>query len=210
MIAISQTVSDRILKYYQRHAHVIYPPFDESYWKNIKEELISQPPPNPYYLIVSRLEQYKKIDLAINVFKVFKDKKLIIVGTGSQEQALKKMAGNNIQFLKDLSDKELALYYAGAQALIMPQEEDFGYVALEAQYFDCPVIAYRKGGALETVIENKTGIFFKEQTELSLGQALESYEKMSYNLKQSLKDTFKSQVRQFSVENFEKQFIKNL
>ncbi len=117
-----------------------------------------------YFLIVSRLEPYKKIDLAVKVFNRLKDN-LIIVGEGSEENNLRRISGKNIIFLSKLTDQDLALLYSNAEALIMPQEEDFGLVSLEAQFFGCPMISYKKGGALETVTEGKTGIFSKEQSE---------------------------------------------
>src|SRR3989338_4631200 len=112
-----------------------------------------------YYLMVSRLESYKNVDLVVSLFKQL-NKKLIIIGTGSQENRLKSIASANITFFNRLSDQQLGQLYTHAQALIMPQEEDFGYPALEAQFFGCPVISYRKSGASESIIEDRTGIFF--------------------------------------------------
>ncbi len=171
IISISETVKKRCLKYYQRESEVIYPGFDTEYWKNIKDQIskIKETDQiskilknNKYFLVISRLEPYKKVDLVVKVFNKLKDV-LVIVGEGSQEKKLKKMAGKSVVFLSKLSDVELGSFYTNAQALIMPQEEDFGYVSLEAQFFGCPVIAYKRGGATETVIDGKTGIFFNRQ-----------------------------------------------
>lgn len=197
-IAISKNVSKRIKKFYKQDSSVIYPPFDIEYWNEIKlktKRQLSIVSPKGrstsgqsrqlFYLVVSRLEPYKKVDLAVAVFNKL-DNKLAIVGTGSQEKRLKENATDNILFLSNISDHQLASLYQKADALIMPQEEDFGYVALEAQFFGCPVIAFKRGGAAETVIEGKTGIFFDDQTENSLREAIEKFEKVRYTLR---KDT---------------------
>src|SRR3989339_970850 len=127
IISISQTVADRCLKYYDRKSEVVYPPFDIEYWKSVKRKTCNAKRLffNEYYLIVSRLEPYKKVDLVIVTFNKMKDKKLIIVGKGTQEQKLKAIAGENTRFIQDISDQELADLYLSATALIMPQEEDF-------------------------------------------------------------------------------------
>lgn len=212
IISISQTVADRTKKYYDRSSKVIFPPFDEEHWKNVGgkrldvrsnnniQHLTSNFQHGDYFLIVSRLETYKKVDIAIKVFNALPDKHLVIVGTGTQEGFLKNMARSNITFLRDIPDESLAYLYSNAKALIMPQEEDFGYVALEAQYFNCPVIAYGKGGVTETVIDGKTGLFFERQSEGSLLHALERYEGFEYNGK-------KSDLKKFSKERFEDQFL---
>ncbi len=204
IISISQTVADRCRKYYKRQSEVIYPPFDEKYWKKIslkfKTQNLKLKLKTPkYFLTVSRLERYKKIDLVIRLFNQL-DKNLIVVGEGSQEKKLRKIAYKNIRFYSKLTDEELAYLYNHAQALIMPQEEDFGYVALEANFFNCPVVAYKKGGVCETVVENKTGIFFDQQTESSLASALERLEKISYNVTQEI--DFKKFSKNEFVNNF--------
>ncbi len=192
IISISQTVADRCRRFYQRKSTVIYPPFDIDYWSKIKSQVPSSKfqtnskiqIPKKYYLVVSRLEPYKKIDLVVQSFNRLHSE-LIIVGEGTQEDKLKKMAGRNIMFLNRLTDEELAWLYQHAEALIMPQEEDFGYTAVEAQFFGCPVIAYRKGGAVETIVEGKTGIFFDIQNTGALEKALARFHTISYNLKES-------------------------
>lgn len=187
LISISQTVASRCRNYYHRYSDVIYPPFDEEYWNQIAIRAKVPNITSNYFLIVSRLEPYKSIDLVIRVFNKLKKNTLVIIGEGSQERSLKKISSGNIRFLKRLTDQELIGYYRHAQALIMPQEEDFGYTALEAQFFGCPVIAFRKGGAVETVIEGKTGIFFDRQDEISLRNAIERYHTISYNLSTNTK-----------------------
>ncbi len=215
MISISKTVADRCKKYYKRNSKVICPPFDEEYWEKIKlANRNSKFETNPnfqninsqkYYLLVSRLEPYKKIDLAVQSINRL-GMPLIIVGIGSEEKKLKQLANKNVQFIPYVTDEELGHLYSNAMALIMPQEEDFGYVSLEAQFFGCPVIAYDRGGAKETVVEGQTGLFFSGQSVPSLGEALERFEVMSYNLKASTKRYGSNQVERFSKKKFINQF----
>lgn len=200
MISISQAVADRCQKYYKRKSEVIYPPFDEKYWGRIKSKIKDEKSKlqiknQKFYLVVSRLEPYKKVDLVIQLFNKL-DKNLIIVGQGSQEKKLRRIADKNIRFYNRLTDEELGCLYSRAQALIMPQEEDFGYVALEAQFFNCPVVAYKKGGAEETVAHKKPNVFFEKQEKKSLLSALERLEKISYNVTQEI------DFKKFSKEEF--------
>ncbi len=200
---ISNLVQNRVKKYYKRDSVVIYPPFDLNYWIKIKSS-IDRTPKNSsqnYYLVVSRLEPYKRINLVIDTFNKI-DEKLIIVGIGSQYKKLKKIAGKNIEFKKNISDIELATLYENANALIMPQVEEFGMVSLEAQFFGCPVISYKKSGTAETIIENKTGLFFDQQTTTSLGSAIVRYKSLSYNLKKSTLENNLNNIKRFDKEKF--------
>src|SRR3989344_1876293 len=200
---ISNLVQKRVKKYYKRDSEVIYPPFDLSYWIKIKSEInkTQKNTDQNYYLVVSRLEPYKRINLVIDTFNKI-EKKLIIVGTGSQYKKLKKMAGKNIEFKKNILDIELASLYENANALIMPQIEEFGMTSLEAQFFGCPVISYKKSGASETIIENKTGLFFDQQTTTSLGSAIVRYKSLSYNLKKSILENNLNNIKRFDKEKF--------
>lgn len=216
VISISETVKLRCKKYYKRDSEVIYPPFDGEYWKgiqnlkfkirndNFKFKIING---KKYFLVVSRLEPYKRIDLVVEVFKKRMDLNLIIVGDGTEKNNLKKQAGKNIYFLEKISDEELGLLYSKAEALIMSQEEDFGYAALEAQFFSCPVIAFGKGGAKETIMEGITGIFFDEQSVNSIAGTLERFEKIAYNLKADTKKFGVNQVKKFDRHEFEERFV---
>jgi len=209
IVSISKTVANRCQKYYSRESEVIYPPFDIDYWLDIKSKMKDQRSKlqiknQKYFLVVSRLESYKKVDLVIQSINR-SNNNLIIVGEGSQEKKLKQMANKNIQFFSKLKDEELGYLYSQAQALIMPQEEDFGYVSLEAQFFGCPVIAYGKGGTTETVIHEKNGLFFDEQSERSLLSALERFDKISYNLRKEIKENQRKYFQRFD----KKEFIKN-
>lgn len=195
IIAISSVVKKRIKKYYQREATIIYPPVDVAFFKNE----ISQK--EDFYLIVSRLEAYKKVDLAIQAFNRL-GLPLFIIGKGSEEEKLKKMAKSNIKFLGQLTDTKLKDYYKRSKALIMPQEEDFGIVAIEAQAAGTPVIAFQKGGAIDTVIEGKTGVFFSQQKVESLIKAIRKFKRTKFKKE----DLFKNALK-FSKEKFKKEIL---
>jgi len=173
-LAISQEVQKRIKKYYHRQSFVCYPPVDtENFYPAEKNQK------GDYFLIVSRLVPYKKIDLAIQAFNQLKEP-LKIIGEGSEKNRLKEMAKGNIEFLGKLTDQELLSYYQNCRALIFPQQEDFGLVPLEAQACGKPVIAFAGGGALETVIEGKTGTFFRPQRVTALVKKIKSFKDKDY------------------------------
>lgn len=197
MIAISKEVAKRIKKYYEREADVIYPPVEVNKFSKFSKMIQGK-----YYLVVNRLIPYKKVDLVIEVFNRLKWP-LVIVGTGSEERKLKKVAHRNVKFIGFVSEDELAKYYRSAKALIMPQEEDFGIVSIEAQAAGVPVIAYKKGGALDTVIENSTGLYFDKQTPESLINALKKFDKKVFD---SQKLT--TNAARFSKERFQEEFAK--
>lgn len=163
-IANSYFIADKIKKYYDRESTVIHPSV------KIDDFCISDKIGN-YYLIVSRLRPYKKVDLAIRAFNNLKIP-LKIIGSGSEYRRLKKMAKSNIEFLGELSDSDRNQYLGHCRAFIYPQVEDFGITALEAMASGRPVIAYRSGGALETVVEGKSGTFFEDQTWESLAHKI--------------------------------------
>ncbi len=164
-LAISNNVARRIKKYYHRDSKVIYPAINIGKWE------ASDLPSQDYYLLVSRLVYYKRIDIAVEAFNQLQ-KPLKIIGVGPDFKRLKKMANSNISFLGQLTDKELLGYYQRCLAVIFPQDEDFGLVPLEAQACGRPVIALRVGGALETVVERKTGVFFYPQTVKALEEVV--------------------------------------
>ncbi|MFA9288797.1 MAG: glycosyltransferase [Weeksellaceae bacterium] len=201
LLTLSDAVAKRCVTYYQREATVIYPPFDVDYWQNLSPKPVTKLPKD-YYLVVSRLEPYKKIVLAIEAINAMPDKHLVIVGKGRLEKNLKSIAGDRVHFYQDLSDAELAYIYTQAKALIMPQEEDFGYVSLEAQTFACPVVAYAQGGAAETVIEGQSGVLFPEQSLSALQAGLARLPSLSYNVGEVRKS-----VARFSPEHFRKTLL---
>ncbi len=196
-LAISEEVKKRIAKYYNRKSSVIYPPVDPHFFT-------SKPVPKnkrKYYLVVSRLVPYKRVDLVIKAFNKLK-RKLIIVGEGSELGHLQKIANLNITFTGPVSDKRLREYYTGAKAVIFPQEEDFGLVPLEAQASGTPVIAYKKGGALETVVEGKTGLFFSKQTTDSLELAVKHFDKINFNYSDCINN-----AKRFTKKEFKQNLI---
>lgn len=163
-VANSQYVRTRIQRHYRREAEVIFPPVDTSRFQlSTKNE--------GYYLIVSALVPYKRVDLAIHAFNRV-GKRLVIVGKGPDEQKLRTIAGSTIEFAGWKSDDELPLLYERSQALVFPGEEDFGIVPLEAMACGKPVIAYGKGGVLETVQDGLSGVFFWEQTVEAIEDAI--------------------------------------
>jgi glycosyltransferase involved in cell wall biosynthesis len=135
-----------------------------------------------YFLVVSRLNTYKRIDIAVEAFNRL-ELPLKIIGDGPDRKVLQRMAGSQIEFLGRLPDAEMAEYLADCRALIFPGEEDFGIVPLEAMSAGRPVIAFKAGGAEETVVEDETGVFFDAQTADSLMRALKRFQFESFNKK---------------------------
>ncbi len=174
-IANSPVVADRIQKYYRREAVVIPPPVEAS-------RFLFEPgtPPEDYFLIVSRLMPYKRIDLAIEACNRLQ-LPLVIIGGGRDEQRLKQLAGPTIRFMGRLSDEEVLRYYARCRALILPGEEDFGITPLEAQASGRPVIAFGAGGALASVVDGVTGVFFHAQSVDSLAETLATFDESRFD-----------------------------
>lgn len=169
-IAISNFISRRIQKRYKRDATVIYPPVDiNRFTLNAKKD--------DFYLTVSRLVPYKKVGLIVEAFSKMPQKHLVVIGDGPGMKRLKKIAAPNIELLGFQDDHVIEDHMQRAKAFVYAAEEDFGIVPVEAQACGTPIIAYGKGGSLETIIENKTGLFFHEQTPESLAEAIESFEK---------------------------------
>lgn len=155
-IANSETVQRRIQKYYRRDSQVVYPPVDTDKFS------ISNEPKN-YFLTGGRLVAYKRFDIVVDAFTKL-GKPLKIFGSGPELADLKRRAGPNVEFVGRVSDDERARLFAQALAFINPQEEDFGITPVESMAAGRPVIAYRRGGAIETVIDGVTGILFDEQS----------------------------------------------
>lgn len=172
-LTLSRYVAGRIRKYYQRESLVIAPPVD------INRFYISRQPAE-YYLIVSRLVPYKRIDVAIDACERL-GVSLKIAGTGPEYEVLRQRAGRHTTFLGFVPEAELPRLYAKARALLFPQEEDFGITPLEAAAAGRPTIAYRGGGALETIREGVSGLFFNSPTAASLQEALAEAEKRVWN-----------------------------
>ncbi len=203
LIANSHNVARRIRKYYGRDPEVVHPPVDTQTFKPDKD---SQP--EDYFLIVSRLAGQKRVELAIKAFEKT-GKRLKIIGEGPQEKKLKRSTDSeNIEFLGFLPDNIVRRHYQRCQAFIFPQEEDFGITPLEAMACGRPVIAYGKGGALETVVEGETGTFFKEPTADSLAHKIDNFQPDRYD-----PDEIRQHALKFSRSVFKKNFketVKNL
>jgi glycosyltransferase involved in cell wall biosynthesis len=200
-IANSQNVARRIYKHYRREADVIHPPVKTKYFTISDND-------DDYYLIVARLVGYKRLDLAVEAFNELK-KPLIIIGEGSQMDYLKSIAKDNIKFLGRQSDDVIKDYYAKCRAFIFPGEEDFGITPVEAQASGRPVIAFKKGGALETILENDTGVFFEEQTVNSVKDAINKFENIKFDKRKIRKhalefdeEIFKSKIKKYINEKY--------
>ena len=195
-VAISQTVRQRIRKFYGRDAEIIHPPVDVDRFR-------IQDGHEDYFLIVSRLVPYKRIDLAVEAFNKL-ELPLVILGDGRDRSRLQARAKANIEFLGRLPDSEVERYIARCRAFIFPGEEDFGIAPVEAQAAGRPVIAYAAGGALETVVEGVTGVFFREPTADSLARAVSEFDErvfdgqeISTHARHFDKDTFKRKFQAF-------------
>ncbi len=200
-IANSHFVAKRIKKFYKKESTVIYPPVETGKFK-IADQI------EDYFLIGGRLAKYKRVDLVIEAFKNT-GKKLKIYGDGIDLERLKRMAAgcSKIEFLGRVDDSRKAELYGKALAFIYPQEEDFGITAVESMASGRPVIAYRSGGAIETVIEGETGVFFNEQTVESLLNAVNNFDSSKFN-----PEAIRRHAEKFSVERFKKEiseYIKN-
>ncbi|OGH10236.1 MAG: hypothetical protein A2152_00525 [Candidatus Levybacteria bacterium RBG_16_35_6] len=191
-IAISNEVKKRIKKYYGFESSVIYPPVNIPKIKPAKENK------GKYFLVVSRLTPYKRVDLAIKACNRL-NLPLKIIGTGYQLRRLKLIAGPTIKFLGEVSEKKLKYYYENCKALIFPGVEDFGLTMVEAQSYGKPVIAFSGGGAKEIVKKGETGEFFNRQEEKSLVDVLKNFDVCRYNSLSCYKNS-----QRFSFEKFRK------
>lgn len=205
-IAQSVTVQKRIKKYYQADSYIIYPPTDVNAFKPTDSK------PDDYLLIISRLEPYKKIDLAIEACNKLK-RKLVIIGKGSDELRLKSLASEYITFLGWQTNEEVRHHMSSAYAFIFPGEEDFGLTPIESMASGRPVIAYNKGGVTESVIAGKTGVFFNESTSDSLAKAIHELDSIYQNIDPKLcreqaekfsKDMFKTNIKKLIEETHQR------
>ena len=172
-VAISEGVRQRIERFYRRDAVVIHPPVSVERF-TVRDEH------RDYFLVVSRLVPYKRIDLAVQAFGKL-GLPLKVVGDGRDRQRLQAMASPNVEFLGRLPDHQVEELLSGCRAFVFPGEEDFGIAPLEAQAAGRPVIAYAAGGALETVVEGVTGLFFREQTAESLADVVAGFDDADFD-----------------------------
>jgi len=189
-VAISRHVQDRITRFYGRESDVVYPPVDTDFFT------CSTAPREDFDLVVSAMVPYKRVDLAIDAYNAT-GRALRIVGLGTESPALQARAGTHIDFLGWQSDEAIRDLYRRARMLIFPGEEDFGIVPLEAQACGCPVVAFRKGGALETVVDGQSGVFFDRQEPAALTAAIEACAATDWN-----REAIRSHAERFGIPHF--------
>ena len=189
--AISQEVAGRIQFAYKRESHVIYPPVEVDRFSANGQR-------GNYFVTLSRLVPHKRIDLAIEAFSRLK-LPLKIIGDGPEKKRLQKQAGHNIEFLGYQSEESVARLLGSARGFVCAAEEDFGIAIVEAQAAGCPVIAYKGGGAVETVIERETGLFFPEQSAESLMEAIRAFQDSTHCFRTSM---MVDNAHRFSKERF--------
>ncbi len=194
-IAISREVQARIRKYYRRESVVIHPPVDTRRFRP------GSRPPGDYYLVVSRLIPYKRVDLAVKACSRL-GVPLVVVGEGRDRKALERMAGPSVTFLGRVSQEELVQLMQGARAFLFPGLEDFGIAPVEAMACGRPVIAYAGGGALDTVIPGVTGEFFYKQTVEGLLEVLQDFDPSRYE-----PDACRAQAERFDTSVFKEKFL---
>lgn len=194
--AISHYVARRIKKTYGREAKVIYPPVDTGFYQPESKK-------DNFYLTASRLVPYKKIDLIVEAFSQMPDKKLVVVGDGPDMDKLKAKVTKNVELLGYQSDESLKSAMQKAKAFLFAAIEDFGIVPIEAQACGTPVIAYGKGAVLETVVKDRTGIFFDEQTPESLKNAILRFEHVEDRFNPAI---IRAHAETFAVDRFAREF----
>ena len=167
-VANSQYIARRIDKVYRRSATVIHPPID------VEGFALHEPKEN-FFLAASRFVPYKRMDLIVRAFTAMPDQKLVVIGDGPDFNKVKSVAGPNVQLLGFQPFEVLKDHMQRAQAFVFAADEDFGMVPVEAQACGTPVIAYRKGGVLETIVEEKTGVFFETQSVAAITEAVNKF-----------------------------------
>ncbi|MBS1370889.1 MAG: glycosyltransferase [Lentisphaeria bacterium] len=192
-VANSRFVAERIRRAYGRESAVVYPPVNTDFFGSAHERERS------YFLLAGQLTGYKQPQLVVRAFARLNER-LIVAGAGEELPKLRAIATPNVEFVVAPDDEELRDLYAGARALIFPGVEDFGIIPVEAQAAGCPVIAFRAGGALESVVENHTGLFFDEQSEASLLGAVEEFRGRRFS-----PEELKENAAHFSREQFRKE-----
>ena len=193
-VANSKFIAKRIKKIYNRDATVIYPPVDV-------QDFSLETNKEDFYVTASRFVSYKKIDLIVRAFNQMPHKRLKVIGDGPDFQKIKDLAKDNVQILGALDKKELIKNIQKAKAFVYAANEDFGILPVEAQSCGTPVIAYRKGGLVETVVEGETGVFFENQNEYDIVKAVKSFEEMEFDYIKVRKN-----AERFNRGRFEKEF----
>lgn len=196
-VAISKAVAGRIQKYYRRESAIIHPPIDVSQFRVKSADEVGD-----FFLIISRLIPYKRIDLAVRAFNEL-GLPLKIVGDGRYRPSLERIARPNVEFLGRVSDDDVRELYSRCKALVFPGEEDFGLAPLEANAAGRPVIAFAGGGARETIVEGKTGAFFYEATPEALASVVEKFDHRQYD-----PQAIRAHAEKFDVPTFKAEFAR--
>lgn len=211
-IANSHFIRQRIWKTYRRDSTVIYPPVNVEAFEccEVKQD---------FYLTVSRLVPYKKINLLVQAFGMMPEKRLVVIGDGPDYKKIQKMAMPNVTLLGHVSNESVKKYMQQAKAFVFVAEEDFGIAVVEAQACGTPVIAYGKGGALETVMDGVTGLFFREQSIAALTDAINCFEREQHQFKPVIarehalkfgKERFLCEIKRYIERQIEDRFQKCL
>ena len=194
--ADSNFVGSRIKKFYRRDFTTIYPGTHINEYPILEE-------PEDFYLVVSRFVHYKRVDIAVEACNTL-GRRLVVIGSGGdEEQKLRSIAGSTVEFLGRVSDKEMEYYYSRAKGFLFPGIEDYGITPVEAMSAGVPVLAYGEGGALETVVNGKTGLFFHDQSVNGLVECIKRFESkgVSYS---------RQQIHDYSLKFSEDVFKKNM
>ena len=194
-IGNSHNVANRIWRVYRRKAEVIYPPVEVDKFQPASKK-------DDYYVTFSRLVPYKRVDLVVEAFTKM-GKPLVVLGDGPDADKIKAIAGSNVEFLGYQPNDVVVDVLGRAKALVFAANEDFGITPVEGQASGCPVIAYGRGGALETVIDRETGLFFNEQTPQSLIKAVEEFENIQKNFKI---EKLRYNASRFSTDRFKQEY----
>ncbi len=194
MIANSQYVARRIRKTYRREAQVIYPPVEVDRFRPDRDR-------DDFYLVVSRLVAYKRVDLIVEAFSRL-GRPLVVIGEGPDENRLREMAGPTVKFLGKADDQAVVDYMERCRGFVVAADEDFGITAVEAQAAGASVIAFGRGGALETVVDGKTGVFFNQQNADELCRAVEHLESLSSTIRP---EHARLQAQRFSRQRFDRE-----
>lgn len=201
LVANSENVRRRVQHAYGRDAGVVYPPTNTEFFSPDPVEH-----PEDFYLVVSALEPSKRIDLAIEAFQAL-GRRLVIVGDGTLNKDLRKIASADVEFVGRVSNEELRRLYRRCRALILPGIEDFGLTPVEAQACGRPVVCYGEGGAVESVIDGQTGIHFRPQTASALVDAIHRVESRDWsgdiirrNAERFSADIFRARMRELVIE----------
>ncbi len=199
-LANSGNVARRIWNTYRREAAVVYPPVDT-------EAFALQEAKEDFYVTLSRLVPYKRVDLVVEAFAQMPEKELLVIGDGPEYKRIAALAGPNVTMLGYQPDDAVRYYMQRARGFIFAAEEDFGIVPLEAQACGTPVVAYGKGGALETVLPGETGFFFEEQTPEHLAAAVRAFEQKAEGMSAA---RIRENAERFSAAHFREAFYRHV